>query len=96
MRKPLRRNRLVQLRQEALGDADAVEADIANGHIDGRDRAHILIERQKIGEQLRVREVLTVPVHFSVRTAFVVEDGQAAGRERIHAIDAQVEAPTGE
>ena len=67
----------------------AVEAHFARRDADGRQRAHIGANGGEIGEQLRMREMLAVPVHRLVSAALVVEDRKAAVGERIDAIDAQ-------
>src|SRR6185312_4626602 len=82
-------------RQDAAAGRDAGEAHLARRDVDGGEPDHVSPERGQVGDELRVRRPLAVPVRAAGAATLVVEHEPPAP-DRVDAVEAQRYAPAGQ
>src|SRR6266513_5292104 len=70
---------------------DAIETHLARVHAHGGEGHHPLAEGFPVGEQLRMRRPLAVPIRAHTPPALVIEDRAPAAGEGVDAIDAHTQ-----
>src|SRR5947208_1025624 len=70
---------------------DAVETHLTRVHAHGGEGHHLLAEGFRVGEQLRMRRPLAVPIRAHTPPALVIEDRAPAAGEGVDAIDAHTQ-----